>query len=140
MWKYALTALAGAAIGTVAGVFLDRLMKTLKENRILKCTELLEKEFGEPMYVNKFTFDEVNEWILQRKEKITDGYKAVVLKVNKDSFAKISSDLVIEEDLNKYLLLAIYKDGAFEESLLVKYETLDEKLLEMLSDDIMVVE
>ena len=140
MWKYALTAFAGAAIGTVAGVFLDRLMRTLKENRILKCTELLEKEFGEPMYVNKFSFDEVNEWILQRKEKITNGYKAVVLKVNKESFAKISSDLVIEEDLNKYLLLAIYKDGVFEESLLVKYETLDEKLLEMLSDDIMVVE
>lgn len=140
MWKYALAALGGALVGVIGGVFLEKLLKSLKENRILKCTELLEKNFGEPMYTKKFTSDEANEWILARKDLIQNGHKAVVLKVTKDSFAKISPDLVLEEDLNQYLLLAIYKDGDFIESLLVKYEALDDKLQEMLADGIMVVE
>jgi hypothetical protein len=140
MWKYALAAFGGAIIGVVGGVFLEKMLRSLKENRLLKCEELLKKNFGEPIYVSKFTAEEVKEWILGRKSAIESGSKAVVMKVNKDSFAKISSDLVIEESLNNYLLLVMYKDGDLSDTLLVKYETLDDSLKEQLQDGIMVVE
>ena len=74
MWEYVVAAaVGGVAVGMVGGVFLEKLLKSMKENRILKCSELLEKNFGEPMVTNKFTFAEAKEWIMARESKIKDG-------------------------------------------------------------------
>lgn len=140
MWKYALAAVGGAVIGAIGGVVFEKTLRSLKESRLLKCEELLKKNFGDPIYVSRFTLEEVKEWIMGRRAAIEDGARAVVMKVNKESFAKISPDLVIEESLNNYLLLAIYKDKDFLDTLLVKYETLEDGLSEQLKDGIMVVE
>ena len=141
MWEYVVAAaVGGVAVGMVGGVFLEKLLKSMKENRILKCSELLEKNFGEPMVTNKFTFAEVKEWIMARESKIKDGYKGTVMKVNKESFAKLGSNLVIDKNLENYLLLAIYKDGNFDDTLLVKYGSLDSDLEANLKEGTMVIE
>lgn len=141
MWEYVVAAaVGGVAVGMVGGVFLEKLLKSMKENRILKCSELLEKNFGEPMVTNKFTFVEAKEWIMARESKIKDGYKGIVMKVNKESFAKLGSDLVIDKNLENYLLLAIYKEGNFDDTLLVKYGSLDRDLEANLKEGTMVIE
>lgn len=141
MWEYVVAAaVGGVAVGMVGGVFLEKLLKSMKENRILKCSELLEKNFGEPMVTNKFTFAEAKEWIMARESKIKDGYKGIVMKVNKESFAKLGSDLVIDKNLENYLLLAIYKEGNFDDTLLVKYGSLDRDLEANLKEGTMVIE
>ena len=141
MWEYVVAAaVGGVAVGMVGGVFLEKLLKSMKENRILKCSELLEKNFGEPMVTNKFTFAEAKEWIMARESKIKDGYKGIVRKVNKEAFAKLGSDLVIDKNLENYLLLAIYKEGNFDDTLLVKYGSLDRDLEANLKEGTMVIE
>ena len=141
MWEYVVAAaVGGVAVGMIGGVFLEKLLKSMKENRILKCSELLEKNFGEPMVTNKFTFAEAKEWIMARESKIKDGYKGIVMKVNKESFAKLGSDLVIDKNLENYLLLAIYKEGNFDDTLLVKYGSLDRDLEANLKEGTMVIE
>ena len=141
MWEYVVAAaVGGVAVGMVGGVFLEKLLRSMKENRILKCSELLEKNFGEPMVTNKFTFAEAKEWIMARESKIKVGYKGIVMKVNKESFAKLGSDLVIDKNLENYLLLAIYKEGNFDDTLLVKYGSLDRDLEANLKEGTMVIE
>ena len=62
------------------------------------------------------------------------------MKVNKESFAELGSDLVIDKNLENYLLLAIYKEGNFDETLLVKYGSLDRDLEANLKEGTMVIE
>lgn len=141
MWEYiVVSAVGGVAVGMISGIFLEKLLKNIKENSILKCSKLLEKNFGTPMVTNIFTFEEAKEWIIARKSKIKDNYKGIIMKVNKESFAKLDSDLVIDKNLENYLLLAIYKDGNFEDTLLVKYCSLNDELESNLKEGIMVIE
>ena len=140
MWKYFLVAGISAGIGVVGGIFLEKLLRKFKDTRILKCSELLEKNFGSPIYSNNFTIKEVTEWFEVRKDKIDNDYKGIVMKINKETFDKMAIDLKIEKDLNKYLLLGIFKEGSFSDTLLVKYEFLENKLNDALKEGIMVIE
>jgi len=141
MWGYVVAAVGGVAAGVIAGVILEKILRSMKENRILKCSEVLEKNFGEPMFTNKFTFSEAKEWLMARQDKIAAGYKGIILKINKDAFEKIGSKLKIEKDLENYLLVGIYKDGVFTENLLVKYSSLDDELNNALKEEgTMVIE
>ena len=135
-----LIALGCIAAGVVGGVLLDKQLNRVKESRALKCSEELEKIFGKTMFTNKFTLAEAKEWFLQREKMIHDGNKGVIMRVRKESVAKLDSRVVIELDMDNYLLLSIYKDGSFLESLLVKYVSLDDQLVEALKDGALVIE
>ena len=141
MWRFIVAAVGGVAAGIVGGIFLEKALKKLKEERVLKCSEMLEKNFGEPMYTNKFTLNEAKEWLVARQDKINNGYKGIVMKINKDSFSKLGSSIEIDKDLENYLLLCIFKDGSFLDTLLVRYISLDEALIDALKEEgAMVVE
>ena len=141
MWRFIVTAVGGVAAGIVGGIFLEKALKKLKEERVLKCSEMLEKNFGEPMYTNKFTLNEAKEWLVARQDKINNGYKGIVMKINKDTFSKLGSSIEIDKDLENYLLLCIFKDGSFLDTLLVRYISLDEALIDALKEEgAMVVE
>lgn len=139
-YAVAIAAATGVAVGLVGGVFLEKLLKNMKDSRVLKCSEMLEKIYGEPMFANKFTFDEAREWLLLRQTKIKDGFKGIIMKVNKNTFEKTGSRIEVDRAVDNYLLLGIHKDRVFSESLLVKYISLDEKLNEVLKDGVMEVE
>jgi hypothetical protein len=140
MWRYVVASVSGVAVGLIGGILLEKLMRNFKDNRVLKCSEMLEKNFGKPMITNKFTFAEAKEWILARQDKINNGYKGVILKINKETLEKIGSNLEIDKNLNNYLLIGIYKDKNFLESLLVKYDFLDEELSDSLKEGTLVIE
>lgn len=141
MWRFIVAAVGGVAAGIVGGIFLEKALKKLKEERVLKCSEMLEKNFGEPMYTNKFTLNEAKEWLVARQDKINNGYKGIVMKINKDTFSKLGSSIEIDKDLENYLLLCIFKDGSFLDTLLVRYISLDEALIDALKEEgAMVVE
>lgn len=141
MWRFIVAAVGGVAAGIVGGIFLEKALKKLKEERVLKCSEMLEKNFGEPMYTNKFTLNEAKEWLVARQDKINNGYKGIVMKINKDTFSKLGSSIEIDKDLENYLLLCIFKDGSFLDTLLVRYISLDEALINALKEEgAMVVE
>lgn len=141
MWRFIVAAVGGVAAGIVGGIFLEKALKKLKEERVLKCSEMLEKNFGEPMYTNKFTLNEAKEWLVARQDKINNGYKGIVMKINKDTFSKLGSAIEIDKDLENYLLLCIFKDGSFLDTLLVRYISLDEALIDALKEEgAMVVE
>lgn len=141
MWRYIVAAIGGVVVGTVGGIFLEKALRSFKENKTLKCSEMLEKNFGEPMYANKFTLAEAKEWIISRQDKIKDGYKGIVMKINKETFSKIGSSVEIDSNLSNYLLLCIFKDGSFLDTLLIKYVSLDDALLDALKEEgAMVIE
>ena len=141
MWRYiTIAAIGGVAAGVIAGVFLEKILRKMKESRILKCSEMLEKEFGEPMFANKFTLSEAKDWFTSRQDKIQDGYKGILMKINKDTFAKIESTIEIDKDVDNYILLGIYREKAFLDTLLVKYVSLDDNIKDALKEGIMVIE
>ena len=141
MWRFIVTAVGGVAAGIVGGIFLEKALKKLKEERVLKFSEIIKKNFGEPMYTNKFTLNEAKEWLVARQDKINNGYKGIVMKINKDTFSKFGSCIEIDKDLENYLLLCIFKDGSFLDTLLVRYISLDEALIDALKEEgAMVVE
>lgn len=141
MWRFIVTAVGGVAAGIVGGIFLEKALKKIKEERALKFSEIIKKNFGEPMYTNKFTLNEAKEWLIARQDKINNGYKGIVMKINKDTLSKLGSSIEIDNDLENYLLLCIFKDDSFLDALLVRYISLDEELIDALKEEgVMVVE
>ena len=63
------------------------------------------------------------------------------MKINKDTLSKLGSSIEIDNDLENYLLLCIFKDDSFLDALLVRYISLDEELIDALKEEgVMVVE
>lgn len=128
MVNYVIT-LAAGAVGAAVGVLLEKFVFTkIQEGDILRRTEALRVCFGEPMSATKLTFQEVNEWILARKDQLIDGAKAAVVKVNESTMKSIGKNLDTRGVENYIVLVIMSGDKQIADSLLVKYETLEQEL------------
>lgn len=140
MYKYVLSVAGGVAVG----IIIAKLVEQMKENQKIERIKILEKCFGTPMYTNCFSMREVTEWIKGREEKLKAGAKAVVLKANKNTLQKIGKDLDIGDGISNNIIIAIVNEtnNDIEDSILVKYEKLDEALESALAkgDGVLIVE
>ncbi len=135
----------GIMVGGIAiGIILDRIAVAVMENRKLEKEKILERCFGEPMYTSSFSMSEVRDWIKARDSLLQNGAKAIVLKANSETLRRIGKDLDIGNNLKNNIVIAIVDEASknISDSVLVKYETLDAKLEEALSNGngVLVVE
>ncbi len=130
--------------GIAAGIILDRIAVAIMEDQKLAKEKILEQCFGEPMYTNTFSLNEVRDWIKTRESLLLNGAKAIVLKANAETLRRIGKDLDIGNNLKNNIVIAIVDEASknISDSVLVKYETLDAKLEEALSNGngVLVVE
>lgn len=126
MVKYVLSVAGGVAVG----IIIAKIIMQMKENQKIERSKILENCFGAPMCTNQFSMNEVREWIKGREDKLKAGAKAVILKANKSTLQKIGKDLDIGEGISNNIIIAIVNEATndIEDSILVKYETLDDDL------------
>lgn len=135
----------GIMVGGIAiGIILDRIMIAIEKNRKQEKEQILEECFGEPMYASTFSMSEVRDWIKAREFLLQNGAKAIVLRANSETLHKIGKDLDVGNNLKNNIVIAIVDEASkkISDSVLVKYETLDAKLEEVLNNGngVLVVE
>lgn len=117
------------AAGTATGILLERFVfAKMKENRIQNRTNALQACFGEPMIATRFTFEEVKQWIYARKDRLVNGTKAAVVEVNENTMKSLGKDLDTKGVENYIVLVIMTADRQIADSLLIKYEKLDQEL------------
>lgn len=125
MVSYVISFVAGAAIGVALEKFV---FAKMQQNGVQNRADALRACFGEPMSATKFTFAEVKEWIQARKDQLVGDTKAAVVKVDGNTMKSLGKDLDIR-GVENYIVLVIMKgDKQITDSLLVKYEKLDQDL------------
>jgi len=129
MFKY----VCAFAAGLAAGIVLEKMLQKMNTSTIKQRSELLRSCFGEPMYTTNLTLTEVKDWLKGQEETLKNGAKAIVLKANSENLKNLGKDINID-GVDNYLVIAVV-DMAHEmkSSVLIKYETLDQKLEELLS-------
>lgn len=87
------------------------------------------------MYVGRFSLVQARDWIKMRQENISNGAKALVMKITSETLASLGKDVEITQNMDNYLVIAIINGSTkeMEDSILVKYNKLDEKLEELLA-------
>lgn len=135
----------GLMMGGIAlGVIIDRMLIAVAENKKVEKEKILESCFGEPMYTSSFSLNEVRDWIKIREDKLQNGAKAIILKANSETLRKIGKDLDIGNGIENNLVIAIVDENSksISDSVLVRYESLDEKLEQALNNGngVLVVE
>jgi len=125
---------ASFAAGLVAGIIVTKAVIMSKENNIVDKEKLLEECFGEHMYVSRFSLIQARDWIKMRQENIDRGAKALVMKITSETLKNLNKNVSISSDMNNYLAIAVVNSisNKMEDSILVKYDQLDEKLEELL--------
>ena len=126
---------ASFVAGLVAGILTTKALSLSKENKIVDKEKLLEECFGEHMYVGRFSLVQARDWIKMRQENISNGAKALVMKITPETLASLGKDVEITQNMDNYLVIAIINGSTkeMEDSILVKYNKLDEKLEELLA-------
>ncbi len=116
-------------VGMATGVFLEKFVfAKMQESGIQNRTDALRACFGEPMYATKFTFAEVKEWIYARKAQLVDNTKVAVVKVDDNTMKSLGKSLDTKGVENYIVLVVMRDDKQITDSLLVKYEKLDQEL------------
>lgn len=117
----------GALLSAIVGAALVQAAKKKKDNE-----NLLESCFGKPMVTNTFTMNEAKTWIMQRKDSLENDGKALITTLDQENLQKFGIEIQLKESvvIKNYLLLAIIdsKQGKISESVLIKYEMLDQTL------------
>ena len=114
--------------GIIVGFAADRIIIGMNKKKRDRAEKTLIHTFG-PLTTNTaFSFDEVMSWITARDELMKNGCDAFVLKANNDTLKLINQRFDINFGVAKFLIIAIMKDKKIQDSLLIKYETLDRRL------------
>ena len=126
---------ASFAVGVVAGILITKAMEQSQTNKVVDKEKLLEECFGEHMYVGTFSLAQARDWIKARQENINRGAKALVLKITPEALQKLGKNIQISLDMDNYLAIAVINSitKEMEDSILVKYDELDEQLEELLA-------
>lgn len=142
MWKYILAATGGIC----AGILIDRAITYMIEKKKIKYEDILIKCFGEPMYMNVVSFNDLGDWANNRQDKMNETTKILVTKTTSQYFKDLQSQYNISGQADSFLLLALIDTSKQEdsviESLLIKYNSIEESLNEKLSssDGTLVIE
>lgn len=131
MWKY----FTSLACGVALGIVLDRIIQYIKNNQQLKYTKVLEDCFGEPMFTNTLSVSDVRDWSRAREDMLKTGHKIVVMRAIPDQLKELGKELNIGKGIDNYLIMAVVNEESKEiaESMLVKYERLDDGLNDQLN-------
>ncbi|MCM1228377.1 MAG: hypothetical protein NC320_13320 [Clostridium sp.] len=129
-WKICIL---GAAAGIGAAIVIIWLIQ--KSNKNIKNENVLISAFGEPLYSEKFTLQQTKEWLKKREGLIKSGCKALVLKANEELLKSIGKNLDIGSDVDNFLVIAVINTVSkeIEDSVLVKYDSLEDDLENLLS-------
>ncbi len=140
MWDYILTFAGGAA----TGVIIYKIIIGVNNNKNKDKSKILEECFGKPMWATNFTIDEAKEWITVRKQHLENGAKAVIMKINDNTLKSLGKELNIGFELENMMIVAIVntQSSYIIDSVLIKYETLDQNLEKTLAkgNGVLVVE
>ena len=102
----------------------------------LSTEEILKTTFGEPTYSKNFTLQQVREWVKAREELLKDGCKAVVVVINNSTMKELGKNINLTVDVENYIVIAIVNSRTKDigDHVLIKYDSIDEKLKDMLSN------
>lgn len=127
--------------GAVVLILIILAIKNKAETENISGEEALKQCFGDPIYSEVFTLNEAKKWITANKDKITDGKKAAIMKVNDKFLESIGKSSLIGNVGYNYLILTISapEDKNYNDSALIKYNELDGELEKLLGPEGMVV-
>lgn len=124
----------GFAVGVAARSAIDLVKSNEGGKGGVYDVELLKKRFGESVYMDVISMDEVTGWAKEREELLTNGAKIGVIDTNSGAMQSFCKGFEANGADEKYILLAVLvkKEGAdkdsIQESLLVNYGELDQSL------------
>lgn len=129
------------ALGIVLGWFVRKLWVFLHPGLAdpIDIEKLLTAVFGKAMYSVTFSLKEARDWIKGRKDKLADGNKAVICKINIETLPMFGLELkkinVTLDNVNFLVIAIVSKDDSKDiiDALLVKYKTLNSQLEEALA-------
>lgn len=123
-----ITIAVSVTIGIGAGIFLEKALSKMHQDKLNGKIDSLRSVFGEPMCTTTFSLTEVTDWIRSHEELIKGGSKAIITKTNTETMKEFSKEQNYN-GIEGYLLMAIIgKENTLQESLLVKYEKIDKAL------------
>ena len=125
MVNFVITFTAGVATGMALEKFVFAKMKA---DGIQNRTDALRACFGEPMSATTLTFAEVKDWIQARKDQLTNDAKAAVVNVDEHTMKSLGKNLDMRGIENYLVLVIMTGSKQITDSLLVKYEKLDQEL------------
>lgn len=125
MVDFIITFTAGAAVGVAMERFVFAKMKA---EGIQNRTDALRVCFGDPMSATTLTFTEVKDWIQNRKDQLVGDAKAAIVRVDENTMKSLGKDLDTRGVENYLVLVIMTGDKQIADSLLVKYEKLDQDL------------
>lgn len=129
MTGYVLTFAAGVA----GGIILEKALAKMTASSILERSDALRACFGEPMCTTTLSFDEVTEWIKERKDLLSDGSKAIVVKATNEALKNLGKEINVT-GVDNYLIIAVVSNTSdIQDSILIKYEKLEQELENVLA-------
>ena len=128
MWKYVTTLACGVAIG----VIIDKVVHYVQVNKKIKYSKVLEDCFGEPMYTNTVTASDIRDWCKAREDSLKTGEKIIVTKAIPEKLKEMGKEIEIGKGIDNYLVIALVDNKEIKESLLIKYEKIEDSLSEAL--------
>ena len=130
-WKILLIAAGASAVITA----LILLLKSKNQTPSLTDEEVLKTCFGNPIFVDNFSFQETKKWLLDRKDKLENGHKGIVMKATPEALRSFGSKYEIKMSAENYLIIAVLNTATKEisDSVLIKYSMLDQNLEQSLA-------
>ena len=126
---------ASFVVGVVAGILIAKAMEQSKTNEVVDKEKLLEDAFGEHITLSTFSLMQAKDWIKAHKDSLDSGAKALVLKITPKTLKDLNINAQISSDMDNYLAIAVVNTATSQmlDSILIKYDELDEKLEELLA-------
>lgn len=128
MWEYALTAMIGVAVGLTAGIVLEKLLTKISLGREIESEKLLKEQFGDPLYINCVSLEDINNWIQGKKDSLSCEGKICVLQAKRELLSKVSPNIKMSSNIDNYVVIAIVSEDKIKDSILIKFDSMDEKL------------
>lgn len=128
MWEYALTATVGLAVGLTAGIVLEKLLAKISLGKEIESEKLLKEQFGEPMYINCVSLEDINNWVQGKKDTLSDKDKICVLQTKRELLSKVAPNIKMSSDIDNYVIIAIVSGDKIKDSFLIKFDSMDENL------------
>lgn len=125
IYNFIVLFVAGMSVGVALEKFVFAKMRA---SVIQSRTDALHACFGEPMIATTLTFAEVTDWVQSRREQLVGNAKAAVVKVNEKTMKNLGKDLDTKGVENYIILVIMNEDKRLTDTLLVKYEKLDQRL------------
>lgn len=131
--NYVLAVSAGVVVGVAIGIVIEKNLAKMNASSVLEKSEALRAAFGEPMCTTTFSLGEAKDWIKARQNLLSEGAKAIVLKANSQTMKNLGKTINLDGVENYLIIAVVGKANDIQNSVLIKYEKLDNELEKMLA-------